>query len=136
MEILGHGIDIVELEPIRRLLARPDDHFLTRCFTVGERGDGSGRADAAHYFAGRLAAKEAVLKALGTGWTMGTALTDVEVYSLASGAPSLRLHRRCAEIAEALGIQRWWLSITHSEHYAVASAIGVGEMKPDSQTDD
>ena len=103
------------------------ERFLRRCFTEAERAyaEDNPRRRLEH-LAGRFAAKEAVLKVLGTGWSGGIAWTDAEVVREASGRPTVRLHGRCAEVAAERGIVEWWLSISHIETHAVASAIGVG----------
>jgi holo-[acyl-carrier protein] synthase len=97
-----------------------------RCFTATERIITESDANRIQYLAGRLAAKEAVLKALGTGWSQGTSFLDIEVQRLPTGQPSVVLHAKCKEIAAELGITRWLLSISHTSSYATASAIAVG----------
>ena len=126
MRIIGHGVDIVEKARIDHMLTEHGERFLNRCFTAEEQryADGNARRRMEH-LAGRFAAKEAILKVLGTGWSGGIAWTDAEVVREPSGRPTVRLHGRCAEIADALGITEWWLSISHIETHAVASAIGV-----------
>jgi holo-[acyl-carrier protein] synthase len=126
MRIIGHGVDIVEKARIDRMLEEHGERFLSRCFTEAERAyaDGNTKRRMEH-LAGRFAAKEAILKVLGTGWSGGIAWTDAEVVREASGRPTVHLHGRCAEVAAELGIREWWLSISHIETHAVASAIGV-----------
>ncbi len=128
MRILGHGIDLVDTARIGHMIEAHGDRFLRRCFTEAERdyADGNPRRRLEH-LAGRFAAKEAILKVLGTGWSGGIAWTDAEVVREPSGRPSVVLHGRCAEVAAELGITAWWLSISHIETHAVASAIGVGD---------
>jgi holo-[acyl-carrier protein] synthase len=123
MRIIGHGIDITEVARIGRMHAEHGDRFLERCFTAGERAYAGDRKRRDEHLAGRFAAKEAVLKALGTGWDKGIAWTDVEVVLLPSGQPTVRLSGRAAEIANDLGIAEWSLSISHTEAHAIASAI-------------
>ena len=125
MRIVGHGIDIVETAQIRRLLSEHEDRFLSRCFTEAERAYSSDRRRWAEHFAGRFAAKEAILKALGTGWVGGIAWTDAEILREPSGAPRVQLHGRCAAIAAELGIDDWLVSISHITTHATASAIAV-----------
>ncbi len=124
--IVGHGIDIVETARIKKLVADHGDHFLNRVFTQDEQ-DYCARGKARYYehLAGRFAAKEAVLKVLGTGWRGGIAWTDIEVIKEPSGQPKIKLSAECARIAKELGIQTWHLSISHIETHATASAIGV-----------
>jgi len=129
MAIVGHGVDIVEVSRIAGMIDRHGERFLERCFTPGERAYAELRKRSVEHLAGRFAAKEAVLKALGTGWRNGIAWTDVEVVLRPSGAPEVRLHGAAAEAARALGAASWWLSISHTESYAVASAVAEGEAR-------
>ena len=125
MPIIGHGIDIVETARIRDMVERHGQHFLDRVFTPVEQAYCRMNARRfAEHLAGRFAAKEAVLKVLGTGWRGGIAWTDVEVVREDSGQPTLRLTGECARIAAELGITRWHISISHIETHATASAIG------------
>ncbi len=128
MPILGHGIDIVETARIRRLVEEHGQHFLDRCFTTGEQQYCS--ANPKRYYehlAGRFAAKEAVLKVLGTGWRGKIAWTDIEVLKENSGQPKIALCGECHRIATELGIARWHISISHIETHATASAIGLAK---------
>lgn len=127
MDIKGHGIDIVEIARIRRMMGEHPERFLRRVFTADERAYSESRPKRRdEHLAGRFASKEAVLKVLGTGWSGGIAWTDVEVVREASGQPTVRLHGVAAQKAEQLGITGWWLSISHTDTHAVASAIGAG----------
>jgi holo-[acyl-carrier protein] synthase len=126
MNIIGHGIDIVEISHIKKIIERSGERFEMRCFTATERNITESDANRIQYLAGRFAAKEAVLKALGTGWSQGTSFLDIEVQRLPTGQPSVVLHAKCKEIAAELGITRWFLSISHTSSYATASAIAVG----------
>ena len=132
MPIVGHGIDIVETARIRALVDNHGEHFLNRVFTQAEQAYCS--TNPKRYFehlAGRFAAKEAVLKVLGTGWRGGIAWTDVEVAKETSGQPKIVLSGECERIARDQGITRWHLSISHIETHATASAIGMrGECSP------
>ena len=124
MRILGHGIDLVEVSRIQGLLETHGERFLQRVFTADERAYADcARRRRAERYAVRFAAKEAVLKALGTGWTRGIGWTDIEVVRADSGQPSVRLAGRCAETAEAAGVQAWFLSLSHTDDLAMASAI-------------
>jgi holo-[acyl-carrier protein] synthase len=126
MPILGHGIDIVETSRIRALVDHHGAHFLDRVFTKSEQAYCA--RNPKRYFehlAGRFAAKEAVLKVLGTGWRGGIAWTDVEVVKEASGQPRIVLTGECERIAREMGISRWHVSISHIETHATASAIGM-----------
>jgi holo-[acyl-carrier protein] synthase len=126
MPIVGHGIDIVETERIRRMVAEHGQRFLDRCFTAAEQAYCS--ASVKRYYehlAGRFAAKEAVLKVLGTGWRGGIAWTDIEITKEPSGQPRILLTGECLRIATQLGIGQWHISISHIETHATASAIGL-----------
>lgn len=133
MNIISHGVDIVNILRIKSLLQTTEDHWETRCFTTLERqiatDSGPNRVQC---LAGRFAAKEAVMKALGTGWSKGISFKDIEIQKLPTGCPTVVLIGKCQEIADALGISSWLLSISHEETYAIASVISIGQM-PDSQ---
>ncbi len=126
MPILGHGIDIVETARVKRLVDEHGQRFLDRVFTPAEQE--YCQKNPKRYFehlAGRFAAKEAVLKVLGTGWRGGIAWTDVEVVKDPSGQPRVQLDGECARVASEMGIAHWHLSISHIETHATASAIGL-----------
>ena len=126
MRILGHGIDLTDIGRMERLLARFGDAALERQFTGLERRAAPARGRArASYFAGRFAAKEAVLKALGTGFARGVAFTDVEVVRAPGGAPHVTLGGKAAAVADQMGVQGWILSLSHAAGVAIASAIAV-----------
>ena len=97
MPIVGHGIDIVEVSRIQRMLDEHGEQFLARCFTDGERAVGEGGRRYHEHLAARFAAKEAVMKALGTGLSEGIAWTDCEVVREATGAPRLMLFRQALD---------------------------------------
>jgi holo-[acyl-carrier protein] synthase len=126
MPIVGHGIDIVETARIRRAVKEHGERFLDRVFTPAEQ-EYCRRNHKRYYehLAGRFAAKEAVLKVLGTGWRGGIAWTDVEILPEPSGQPKVRLSGECDRIAAQLGIARWHVSISHIKTHATASAIGL-----------
>ena len=126
MPILGHGIDIVETARIRRSVEEHGQRFLDRVYTPAEQR--YCERNVKRYFehlAGRFAAKEAVLKVLGTGWRGGIAWTDIEILPEPSGQPKLTLSGECLRIATERGISRWHVSISHIETHATASAIGM-----------
>jgi len=127
MAIIGHGIDIVETSRIKRMIEEHGQHFLNRVFTPAEQQycNASKKRSLEHY-AGRFAAKEAVLKVLGTGWRGGIAWTDVEIVRDEAGKPTVVLTGESARIAEIKGIKQWHISISHIETHATASAIGEG----------
>jgi phosphopantetheine--protein transferase-like protein len=124
--IVGVGVDAVDVDRFRRLLGRRP-RFAARCFTESERSDATGSADAAQSLAARFAAKEAVMKALGSG--IGSfALTEVEVRraegeGATRNAPFLVLHGTAAELAGAQGAGRFHLSLTHTDGVAIAFVV-------------
>jgi holo-[acyl-carrier protein] synthase len=120
--ILGIGVDLVELERIERIHQRYGDNFIGRFCLPSEPQPRVGAALIQH-LGGLFAAKEAVLKALGTGWGQGLALRDVEVVRDADGAPSVRLHARAADRARRLGVETVHLSISHERGNAIAFAL-------------
>jgi holo-[acyl-carrier protein] synthase len=129
--IVGVGVDAVDVARFRRVLDRRPS-FAQRCFTESERSDAGGSADAAQSLAARFAAKEAVMKALGTG-IGGFALTDVEVRRTTGtgatrNAPYLLLHGSAAALAGAQGAGTFHLSLTHTD--GVAMAFVVAERAP------
>lgn len=121
--IVGVGVDIIEIERIEQAITRHGDRFLRRMFTPAEQAYcQSGGEQRARRLAARFAAKEAALKALGLG-LREVRWTDVEVVRAESGAPSLHLHGRLAEIARERGVTRLHLSISHSRDYAIAQVV-------------
>ena len=124
--IVAHGIDIVETARLRRSIEEHGDHFLDRVYTPPEqRYCAKNPKRYYEHLAGRFAAKEAVLKVLGTGWRGGIAWTDIEILPEPSGQPKMTLTGECQRIAKELGISRWHVSISHIETHATASAIGL-----------
>ena len=123
--IVGTGIDIAEVPRIRHSIERFGARFLDRIFTAGEQRYCDSKANRMERYAARFAAKEAVLKVLGTGWRGGIAWTDIEILPEPSGQPKIRLSGECLKIAKKLGISRWHVSISHIETHATASAIGM-----------
>jgi holo-[acyl-carrier protein] synthase len=121
--IIGIGIDIVHLERIRGTLGRHGERFLARILTDGERAYCARLKDPVPSVASRFAAKEATLKALGTGWSRGIKWSDVEVVRGEYGPPKIRLHGEAAAVAAELGGDLVHLSLTHDGGSAVAVAI-------------
>ncbi len=114
---------MVEIDRIDGLLARHGDHFLTRCFTPAERTYCAARHTPAMHFAARFCVKEALVKALGTGFRGTMAWTDISVESDPLGKPRVRLSGATADIAAARGITYWHISISHTRQHAIASVI-------------
>jgi holo-[acyl-carrier protein] synthase len=127
MQLIGHGIDIVELARIAESLRSSADDFLEATFTEAERCLAGESAEWVGYYGGRLAAKEAVAKALSTGFTGDVSWADIEILRLPSGQPEVRLSGAAKAVADGLGVTRWLLSISHSSSFAVASALAVSE---------
>ena len=127
MNIIGHGIDLVEIVRIERMREEHGQAFLDRCFTSGEQAyaESAPRVRAERY-AARFAAKEAILKAFGTGLRDGISWTDMDVTRNDLGAPSIRLGGEAAVFAAQLGITEWRISLTHTADLAMASVIAVG----------
>ena len=125
MQIIGIGTDIIECSRIGQMLSRHGERFTKHVFTETEVRYCSGKKIAEQHFAGRWAAKESVLKALGTGWITGIAWTDVEVVIQTGGKPVIRLHRGAAQKAAEKRIAEVLISISHCKSYATATAIAV-----------
>jgi holo-[acyl-carrier protein] synthase len=126
MPIVGHGIDIVETSRIKRLVEEHGRRFLDRCYTESEQSYcARNHKRQVEHLAGRFAAKEAVLKVLGTGWRGNIAWTDIEILPEPSGQPRITLSGECLRIATEMGISQWHVSISHIATHATASAIGM-----------
>jgi len=123
---LRHGLDLVESKRIADVLKRHGDHFLQRVLTEKERAIAATYKDPVPFVAGRWAAKEAILKLLGTGWRGPIAWTDMEIVPDALGRPVVSLSGETARRAKDLGVGEITLSITHTRQTAAASAIASG----------
>jgi holo-[acyl-carrier protein] synthase len=132
MNIVGIGTDIVEVLRIAQMIERHGELFITRVYTPFEINYCNARKAATQHFAGRWAAKEAILKALGTGWARGISWTDMEVRNDEAGRPSVRLGGGAREVCENLGIGDILVTISHCRTHATAFAIAVGrgEVEP------
>ncbi|MCC6676565.1 MAG: holo-ACP synthase [Phycisphaerales bacterium] len=126
MRIIGHGVDIISVPRIAASIENGGESFLARVFCQGELAYARGRGRQTEHLAARFAAKEAVMKALGTGWRDGIAWSDIEVVLLPSGAPTIQLRGKAAETATVLGITAWSISLSHTAEFAVASVIATG----------
>jgi len=124
--ILGMGVDIAEVDRIQAAIERHGEPFLRRIFTAAEREYCEQFKNKYERYAGRFAAKEAAMKALGTGWRRGVRWVDFEVVREAGGRPSIALDGAAKEIAAKLGVQRISLSITHTAAQALAQVIFEG----------
>jgi len=123
--IVGLGTDIVEILRIGRMIERHGELFLRRVFTEGEIRYCQRRRECDQHYAGRWAAKEAVMKTLGTGWTRGVGWQDIEVTTSKSGQPKIEIHGAAREIADRLDIDEILITISHCRAYATATAIAV-----------
>ena len=117
------GVDIAEVDRIRSAIERHGEPFLRRVFTVAEREYCEQFRNKYERYAGRFAAKEAAMKALGTGWRRGVRWVDFEVVRESSGRPTIRLDGEAIKIASQLGVQRVSLSITHTASQALAQVV-------------
>ena len=125
--ILGVGTDLTEVARIRQSIAQFGERFLNRIYTDGERRYAASKANAAERFAARFAAKEAGMKAIGTGWRRGVTWKDFEVVNEASGRPTLKLSGVAREIAARMGVKSVSVSLTHTSELAFAVVILEGE---------
>ena len=121
--IVGTGIDIAEVPRIAQALSRHGDRFLRRVFTEGEIRYCDGKANRVERYAARFAAKEAAMKALGTGWNHGVRWRDIEVSRHSGGRPTITFHGKAAEFARRLGTVRIALSLSHTAEQAIAQVI-------------
>lgn len=121
------GTDITETVRISEMIERHGETFLTRVYTSDENHYCQRKKMAAQHYAGRWAAKEAVMKTLGTGWAKGIGWRDIEVCTSRSGQPWIMLHGAAREVAESLGIRMVLITISHCRAYATATAIAVGK---------
>jgi len=123
--VLRTGVDLIEIERIKRAIDQHGVRFLVRVYTAAERQDCGQRVES---LAARFAAKEAVAKALGTGiWRQGIEWTDIEIVrDPESGAPSLLLHRAAAGHARQLGLTEWSVSLSHDRTHAIAFVVALG----------
>ncbi len=123
--IVGLGTDIVEIVRIGQMVERHGEMFLNRVYTEEEVRYCQRKKESYEHFAGRWAAKEAVMKALGTGFIRGIGWRDIEVLSQKSGQPTIAIHGGASDFAEKLGIDQILITISHCRAYATATAIGV-----------
>jgi holo-[acyl-carrier protein] synthase len=121
--IVGTGVDLAEVPRVRHLVERFGPRFIERVFTPAEIAYVERKANRFERFAARFAAKEAGMKAIGTGWRHGVTWQDFEVANLPSGKPTLRLHGVAARVAEKLGVRNISLSLTHTAEYGMAHLI-------------
>ncbi len=121
--IVGTGIDIAEVPRIRQSIERFGSRFLQRVYTAGEIQYCDAKANRAERYAARFAAKEAAMKALGTGWNHGVRWRDCEVVRAPGGRPTLSFHGKAAEFSARLGVKNVSLSLSHTAEQAIAQVI-------------
>jgi holo-[acyl-carrier protein] synthase len=129
LQIIGIGTDIIECLRIAQMIDRHGELFIRRVYTDHEIAYCSTKKAATQHYAGRWAAKEAVLKALGTGWVRGISWRDVEVRHKPGGAPTVALRGGAKEVLERSGITHMHISISHCRSHAIAYAIAEGESR-------
>ncbi len=127
MEIVAHGIDLVDCPRIEAMIERHGERFVQRVFTAAEQAYAEANKNEVEKLAGRFAAKEAVLKLMGTGWRGKIAWTDIEIVNNSSGQPEVTLDGEVEKIADKLGIEHISVSITHTANFAIASAVALAE---------
>jgi holo-[acyl-carrier protein] synthase len=125
MEIVAHGIDLVDFPRIEEMAKRHGPRFLDRIFTASEQAYADANKRGVEKLAGRFAAKEAILKLMGTGWRGKIAWTDIEIVNNPSGQPEVNLSGEVEKIAKRLGIKHISVSITHTANFAIASAVAL-----------
>ena len=127
MEIVAHGIDLVDCPRIEQMIQRHGERFINRVFTAAEQAYAQANKNDIEKLAGRFAAKEAILKLMGTGWRGKIAWTDIEIINNAAGQPEVTLSGEVGKIAEQLGIGHISVSITHTANFAIASAVALAK---------
>ena len=127
MKIIAHGIDLVDFGRIEKMLEKHPKRFLDRVFTPTEQSDADNTRNRIEKLAGRFAAKEAVMKLIGTGWRDGIAWTDIEVVNNPLGQPIVTVAGKVKELADEKGVEQITLSITHTSNFAIASAVALQE---------
>jgi holo-[acyl-carrier protein] synthase len=133
MNVLGIGTDIVECLRIAQMIERHGELFITRIYTQHEIEYCSSRKASTQHYAGRWAAKEAVLKAMGTGWARGIHWRDIEVRNDVGGRPRIALGGGARGVCERLGTAQMLISISHCRTHATAFALALGR-EPESSS--
>jgi len=127
MGIVAHGIDLVDCPRIEQMVQRHGERFVKRVFTAAEQAYAAKNKNEIEKLAGRFAAKEAVLKLMGTGWRGKIAWTDIEIINNAAGQPQVTLDGEVKRISDELGIDHISVSITHTANFAIASAVALAK---------
>jgi holo-[acyl-carrier protein] synthase len=131
MEIVAHGIDLVDCPRIEEMIKRHGERFVNRVFTANEQAYAEANKNSIEKLAGRFAAKEAILKLIGTGWRGKIAWTDIEVINNPTGQPEITLSGEVEKLADKLGIKHISVSITHTANFAIASAVALAQSDED-----
>lgn len=131
MDIIAHGIDLVDCPRIEQMLERHGDRFVNRVFTRAEQAYAKAHKNTVEKYAGRFAAKEAILKLVGTGWRGKIKWTDIEVVNDPAGRPEVTLSGEVERIAAKLKISQISISITHTANFAMASAVALSQSHED-----
>jgi holo-[acyl-carrier protein] synthase len=121
--IIGTGVDLVEIDRFRKVIERLKDRFILRVFTANEQQFCNEHRDPVPHFAVRFAAKEALFKALGTGWAKGVTWLDVEVRRERQDAPTMVLRGEAQRLSVSMGASKVHLSLSHSDQWAIATVI-------------
>ena len=127
MGIVAHGIDLVDCPRIEQMIKRHGERFVDRVFTAAEQAYARANKNEIEKLAGRFAAKEAVLKLIGTGWRGKIAWTDIEIINNAAGQPEVTVGGEVKRIADELGIEHISVTITHTANFAIASAVALAK---------
>ncbi len=127
MRIIGHGIDIASIAGIKEQVDSLNKRWTERFCSDDERAEADDPPVHYRYYAGRFAGKEAVAKALGTGFAGDITWRGIEILHREGGGPYVRLSNEVEKLAEKLGITAWFISISYTEHLALASVIAVGD---------
>lgn len=122
--IISHGVDLLDLEDFSKIFKHFPEQFKNVYFTDNEKKSIKDNINSVEKFASRFAVKEAVLKALKTGWGNGIAFTDIEIITDEKGSMSLKLHRKLELISKEKGIKYWCISTSHTRTTIMASVIG------------
>ena len=127
MEIVAHGIDLVDCPRIEQMIQRHGERFVKRVFTAAEQAYAQKNKNEVEKLAGRFAAKEAVLKLVGTGWRGKIAWTDIEVINNPAGQPKVTLSGEVEKLAAKMKVSHISVSITHTANFAIASAVAIAQ---------
>ncbi len=125
-QIIGIGIDIIETSRIEKAMLKSPERFRARTFTDREVQYCEDKKNRFQHYAARFAAKEAAMKALGTGWSRGVGFSEIEVINDSSGKPGLIFHGKAEELFKGCGGGSPFLSLSHSREYAVAQVVLTG----------